>query len=116
MAVKKKFKTYLKKIIIKENGCHEFPNRTERDKIKNSRKPGYLNTGKTRKDAKRRGKKQKDAKRPGKAQKDAERRKKTAKRPRKLAKRQTKMYYIMVSLSRNSLQMYFWIILEKQRI
>ena len=35
---------------------------------------------------KKRGKKQKDAKRPGKAQKDAESRKKTAKRPRKLAK------------------------------
>ena len=41
---------------------------------------------KYRKDAKKRGKKQKDAKRPGKAQKDAESRKKTAKRPRKLAK------------------------------
>ena len=71
---------------------------------------------KYRKDAKRRGKKQKDAKRPGKAQKDAERRKKTAKRPRKLAKRPPKRYYILVSLSRNSLQMYFCIILEKRRI
>ena len=77
---------------------------------------GYLNTGKTRKDAKRRGKKQKDAKRPGNVQKDAERRKKTAKRPRKLAKRPPKMYCIRVSSSRNSLQMYLWIFLDKRRI
>ena len=69
-------------------------------------KAGYLNTGKTRKDAKRRGKKQKDP----------ERRKKDGKKTQKISEMTPKMYYIMVSLSRNSLQMYFWIILEKWRI
>ena len=72
---------------------------------------GYLNTGKTRKDAKRRGKKQKDAKRPGIAQKDAERRKKTQKISKKTPLNEL---YFMVSLSGNSLQMYFWIILIKR--
>ena len=49
---------------------------------------GYLNTGKTRKDAKRPGKRQKDperAKRRGKAQKDGE-------KTQKISKKTPKMY------------------------
>ena len=64
---------------------------------------------KTRKEAKRRKKTRKGAKRRGKSQKDG-------KKTQKIGKRPPKRYYIMVSLSRNSLQMHSWIIIEKRRI
>ena len=52
---------------------------------------GYLNTGKTQKDAERRKKTRKGAKRRGKTQKDG-------KKTQKSSKKAPKMYYIMISL------------------